>query len=240
MEEKRAKQQNSGHSDPSKPKPPPLYNKHNPAPNGTYATNPGQILVDNKRWLRVYCEPWKFIAAGALVVVGTPLLAYGIILDNFLLLVGIGIVCLALWWLYELLGYGDKERVYIDGDSNPGIVISLNPVLIAVATDLTRGIGEYPVVKIIKLHWKGRPGFELKEGAEVATIARYEWEKNPGDPYWGGFNPHPVQAVADDLDDATPLMNTYMKRSWENLRNLLVHVPKPYKPGLYRIGWKAS
>ena len=126
---------------------------------------------------------------------------------------------------------------FVRGDANPGLVVAVQPTLVAVATDLTKGYGSFPVVKIIKLNWKGRPGFDLHAGARLATVALYSaGEENA--PHWANFDPRPVQPLVSDPTDALPVMNTFTEQDWQDLQDLLQFVPEPYAPGLYPIGWE--
>ena len=78
----------------------------------------------------------------------------------------------------------ERKEHFKSGDSNPGLVIQTNPTLVAVATDLRKSSGSYPVVKIIKV-----PLNNLKVGTRVVTVAHYGESINPNTSHWIDFYP---------------------------------------------------
>lgn len=116
------------------------------------------------------------------------------------------------------------------GDSNGGLVVGIHPTLVAVSTNLTKGFGSYPVVKIIKC-----PSINnVAVGDEIATSALYDgtFEHLP---YWNNFNPVPLVYATSNLQTLDAAMASYPNRQWQQLKNGLAQIETPYQQGLYQI-----
>ena len=66
-----------------------------------------------------------------------------------------------------------KYRKFKAGDANPGVIVDLNPTLVAVLTDLSKGNGELPAVKIFKANLGSTEEKPLKVGTKVSTVSNY-------------------------------------------------------------------
>lgn len=125
--------------------------------------------------------------------------------------------------------YWFKIKVqFKQGDSNGGLIISENPKLIAVTTSLSKGFGNYPVVKV--LHYKGK----AKLNERVGTVALYKGSEDSC-PYWEDFFPIPVDYVTDNQVQINRVLKTYDEESWEILSNRINQLDKPFKEGLFKI-----
>src|SRR5579871_1683077 len=103
------------------------------------AGHPGQVRVNYLRWF-FHRPTWPLLWAG------------------------LALLCLAgalylhwSWWIptvlllpWNFLYWVRVREHFWRGDANPGLVVSVDPLLIAVATDLTKGMGTYPAVKIFR------------------------------------------------------------------------------------------
>jgi hypothetical protein len=121
--------------------------------NRTVASNPAATRVNYLRWVRYYPH-WPIILISLLAV-------------SFFLTLGVSLWFLAL--LVPVLFYNGRywirlKEFFRSGDANPGIVIQLNPTLVAVATDLTQGFGSYPAVKVIPARLNRMMGEQPKPG----------------------------------------------------------------------------
>ena len=188
------------------------------------ASNPGKLAVNWAQYSR--CFPlWPVIC-----FVGTPVaLALAIAVHwAFWILVAIVLLLDFAWWM--------RTRMhFIGGCINPGKVVSVDPPLIAVFTDLTKAAGyEHPVVKVLP-HPLGRmTGGPFEVGDRVATIATYEYNDEEK-PYWKDTYPVAVQCATLDPDEIDRVTASLDRDSWRELDQALEQVPQPYEPGLYRI-----
>lgn len=127
-----------------------------------------------------------------------------------------------------------KREHFAYGDSNGGIVVSENPKLIAVATDLSKGItGKYPVVKILPYKGKG------KLNDRIGTVALYEGS-SVCTPHWKDFFPVPVEYVNSNQAELNAVLRSYSEESWELLENRVKQLGQPYKEGLFKIASENS
>lgn len=188
------------------------------------ASNPGGLSVERIRWFSSYpLWPLIWLLSAALFLI----LA---LLAHWLFWIPVALLTL-MNWLY----WTKVSDHFMHGCANPGIVVSLDPMLIAVATDLTKGQGEYPVVRIIKKELSSICGKPPQVGALVPTVALYYEGSKPNQPHWATFDPRPVDCATSDPSEAQRIAASFSKEDIEELKRWLSQVPKPYKPGLYRI-----
>lgn len=187
----------------------------------TLASNPGRITVNHWVWYRHHLAT---VCATLLALLGTTVLCVFVDIKFAVLF----IIIAALSWTKSV---GIKEH-FKYGDSNGGIVFGTNPTLVAIYTNLTKGIGYcYPVVKIIKC-----PTLKtLNIGDRVATVALYEASIDDSLPHWIDFNPLPVNYVTDDQQQLDNAFLSYDDAHWSRLQRVLSQVPNPYQPGLYKV-----
>ncbi|MEI6193118.1 MAG: DUF3239 domain-containing protein [Verrucomicrobiota bacterium] len=99
---------------------------------------------------------------------------------------------MSLWFLFLLmpvlvlnvLYWIRIKEFFAKGDANPGIIIQLNPVLIAVATDLVQHSGSYPAIKVISTQLKSFMGQPPQVGMAVPTVALYYRPLDKNCPHW--------------------------------------------------------
>jgi len=188
------------------------------------ASNPGGLSVERIRWFSSYpAWPLIWLLSAALFLI-LALSAHWLFWIPVVLLVLMN-------WMY----WKKVSEHFMYGCANPGIVVSLDPMLIAVATDLTKGDGEYPVVRIIRKELSSICGKPPQVGALVPTVALYYASSNPDQSHWETFDPRPVDCATSDLSEAQRIANSFSKEDIEELKRWLSQVPKPYKPGLYPI-----
>jgi hypothetical protein len=188
------------------------------------ASNTGELSVERLRWLMCYPK-WPLIWAsscGAFLILA--IFVHWVFWIPFVLL-------LLMNWLY----WRRVREHFQFGDANPGIVLSLDPMYIAVYTDLTMGIGEYPVVKIFEKKLNTICGQLPQVGTLVPTIALYQPSMNPEQQHWANFDPRPVDCATTDLVEVKRVMDSFTPENIAQLKTWLQQVPKPYAPGLYPI-----
>jgi hypothetical protein len=123
-----------------------------------------------------------------------------------------------------------KEH-FLHGCVNPGIVISHEPALVAVFTDLTTGNWAYPAIKILP-----QPLERLKDGipavgTKLATIALYEGIKEHE--HWDDFHPVVINCVTRNSQDIKRVFLSIPEWEWQALEQGLKQIYKSKKPGLY-------
>ena len=202
------------------------------------AGNPGNLQISFARW-SWYFDYKSYLIILLPLVFGIFILCVDPFVKDSLAIIGIvsfGIGCVAavVHTFNVRKQFQQVEEFYINGDANPAIVLSLNPVLIAVYTDLRRFDECYPVIKIMKVSLKQSCGEPLKVGSYLATVAGYCPPDSPEIEYWADFYPQLVDYVAGK-DQIDKVMATFPEEFYRNLHDGLQHVPKPYKPGLYAL-----
>ncbi len=124
-----------------------------------------------------------------------------------------------------------KKEHFKSGDSNGGLVLSRDPTMVAVATNLSKGIGSYPIVKVIEC----KPLKNAQVGDRIPTVALYDYPKKEEAPYWGNFYPIPLSYATDDKTTLQAAMDSYGEGDWLRLQEYIKDWRPPYKAGLYKI-----
>ena len=144
-------------------------------------------------------------------------------------MVALVIVLLALLslWVY----WSHVKAHFLRGCLNPGVVVSVEPFLVAVYTDLSTGDGSYPVIKILR---HPRPaGTSLRVGMRVATAALYS--QPASDNHWADFNPKLNDSATSDREENRQALAKLPERDWDHFSEELSKLPKPYCVGLYPV-----
>lgn len=153
-----------------------------------YATNQGTIKVNFAQWLKYN----KF-----------PLLGYffaillGLVLVPWLKIFSLIIIGFPVWKINEY--QKEIKDCYAMGNIIPGIVVHTNPLLIASVTDISKGFGKFPVVRIDSFpsffhYHKG----VVKKGCRIPMLAIYFQMPGPDLNYWNDFRPWPVEFATRD------------------------------------------
>lgn len=122
-----------------------------------------------------------------------------------------------------------------NGDLNPGKVVSVKPLRLAVAADLSIGEKEYKVVKIISPNIKYCGSRRLKVGDRVPTIALY-CHPQAKEYRWGDLTPKPVQCFTFNRFKIEEAKNRIDQHLWDELDNAIRSMPAQIQThGLYRI-----
>jgi hypothetical protein len=123
------------------------------------------------------------------------------------------------------------------GCANPAMIVGMEPMLIATSTDLTKGHGEFPVVKIIEKRLKTANGQPPQLGTRLITVALYS--QSPDDdgtqPRWRTFDPRPLDCVTSDIGTMQRLMSGFSDDEWAELDSYLEMIPRPRIEGQYLI-----
>lgn len=141
----------------------------------------------------------------------------------------VGTLLYNLWYWYTVKGK------FGGGNVSFGKVLSINPDLIAVGTDLSKGIGSYPVLKIMKTKL---PKEDKKVGKYVPTIALYY--DNPHDyPFWSVIDPSPVSHGITNRDHLAYLLSKFSQEDINELNSFIDQI-KGKKEGTYKVNIKDS
>jgi len=193
--------------------------------NNTSASNPGNVRLKPIVWVKHNLQRIAILTSVLLIAIFLTI-AYS---WWFIVLLVVLLVINIFYWVRT------KEH-FAHGDSNGGVVASLDPVLIAVKTDLTKGYGAYPVVKIIEY----KTSKSVKVGDKIATVALYQASEDENLPHWIDFNPVPVSYATNNNKEIDRALASYTEDQWNELESGLEQVPKPLSPGLYRINLTRS
>jgi hypothetical protein len=206
-----------------------------PSSSRSQASIPGRIVVQPLVWMR--CFPAQTLPNAALAIL-LPILSVVMITA---LHTGAGVILLLIIAFYagrrlnrQLQHMRGKMA---NGCLNPARVISVNPGLIAVYTDLASRPGqEWPVIKVVAQPLGRAGGPPLKTGDRIAVAAYYYGSS--GKPHWNDFSPTPVACITADeteLREAMARIDADPDGLWDALDRSLAQVPTPTRPGLYWI-----
>ena len=187
------------------------------------ASNPGMMRVSYWRHFVAYPK-WAFI--------WTVMLLASIGLVVCVSWFSIPLVLFSLWtsWMY----WTRVKTQFIAGCVNPAMILSVNPRLVAVHTNLTQGGGnEYGVIKIINAPIHRMVSGPPQEQQRIATVSFYEGAVEEID-HWTDFSPKLAACVTSKPNDAQRLLDSIDEADWLELNRALKQVPRPYAPGLYR------
>ncbi|MEM9186856.1 MAG: DUF3239 domain-containing protein [Planctomycetota bacterium] len=209
---------------------------------GTFASNPAEIRLNFLRWVRhkplipaigvVSClfivGLWAVLTAAGMKASiptkdggETPIWLFGP-------------ACLA--GAAVLMRFGMPN--FGSGDANPGVVVSVQPTLLAVPTDLTQGVGEFPAVKIVRINLVESGGAPIELGSRVPTVAHYADAHSKHANHWSDFYPVPVEYATGDPSAVDRLLRSFPNDQYELLDHALACIEQPYQAGLYAL-WPA-
>lgn len=192
------------------------------------ASHRGQIKVSFRRWARRYPK-WPAILAVSLVL--------SIVLTIFADTMFVVAVPLA---LMPNVFYWNRIREHFQhGDANPGIIVSSSPLLVAVRTDMSKGDGSYPMLRILReAPWEDW-GATPQVGTRIATIALYGDGEDENLAHWERFEPRPVAPVAAEAEHAKSLLTSFDEQEWSTLEQALELV-ESRREGLHRVPEEGS
>lgn len=187
------------------------------------ASNPGNLHVNRLRWFRYYPK-WPIIWFCSLAL--CVFLAWTVHW-SFWIFAG-------LLFLMNLLYWQRVSEHFRHGCANPAMIIALDPMLIAVLTDLTKGEGNYPVIKIIQQRLPTACGQLPQAGTLLAAVSLYSPSPDE-EPHWADFDPRPIDCATGDAPAIQRIMSSFDASDWNELRHALKQVPRPYRCGLYHV-----
>ena len=102
------------------------------------------------------------------------------------------------------------------------------------ATDLSKGEGRYPVLKVAKKDIPSAGAKNFSVGMRIATVSLYRSSKKDAN-YWDDFDPLPVQFATDKQITIVAALASYHEREWAILEERLQSFNFPYKEGVVKI-----
>ena len=183
------------------------------------ASNQGQLNVNIMQWIKM--NPTSVIINIALLVVSY------IMMTRIHWVFGLTFLAALLYNVWYWISIMNKFKA---GDVNIGRVVSVNPDRIAVATNMTKLGGNYPIVKIVE---KKLLPDEKELGCYIPTIALYN--DNPYDyPFWAEFHPVPL---SHGVKDENVLMSKYDSFSESDFATLDSYIAElsTMEPGTYKV-----
>ena len=186
--------------------------------NDTWASNPGNAKLAPLTW---FIHDWKTIVFLCAVLI----FSINLTLNLSIWFIFLSIIILTIKVFYWIR----KKEHFKSGDSNPGLVIAVNPTLVAVTTDLTKGWGSYPVVKIVKYSTLKN----VSLGDKIATVALYTSSGDEEIEHWIDFNPIPLSFATKNEKTIERAMASYDEKQWNDLNQRVKKLKQPYKEGLY-------
>lgn len=187
----------------------------------TSASNPGMLRVSYLQYAKAYPK-WPTIWVGGLA------LSCVACVVSLWFLIGVAFFGFVTWFYLHQL-----KTQFVAGCVNPGIILSVEPPLVAVYTDLSKGGNEFPVVKI---EW--HPIHKMSTGAaakgqKVTTVAFYESMEDELE-HWTNFTPRLSACATTDRRIIQKQLKSIDNEDWDHLNNALKQVPRPLAAGLYR------
>lgn len=187
---------------------------------GSRASHPGRVVVSMFRW--TVCFPTWPLTLGAALLVATALTV-----QKHWGYVFLAVVFAAMNFLY----WKRLREHFLFGCANPAVVIATHPCLVAVYTDLTKGQGEFPVIKVVRFPRRAL-GTSVRIGDRVPTVSLYG-NNAPTEPHWYDFFPLPVTSATSKQEVVARVVQDLGDAEWASLDQHLAHVTTLTTPGLY-------
>lgn len=190
--------------------------------NQTEASNPGDVTFDPLNWFKY--DKKKILSLKFQLLVPT----YLTFMQNY------WFFAFALAMLFFNVYYWISKKEHFEADSNPGVIISTNPPLAAVYTNLAKYDGDFPVVKIIEYKVK-KP---INIGDIIATVAVYsamDGDQEHDYEYWEDFYPLPAEYATKDAAEVRGAINTYSEEAFCKLELAVSEITEPRVLGLTRV-----
>lgn len=189
----------------------------------TRASNPGMMQISRFRYARAFPK-WSIVLHGGL-------------------LISLGLLIVSWWFLPLPLIFGWLISTYWSrvtaefksGCVNPSQIVSLDPPLVAVYTDLRLGPHSLcPVIKILPQAIHKMIDGPAEVDRRVVTVACYQRGPEVLD-HWSDFYPKLANAVAADQLSLTRTLQSIKAEEWRKLEKGIEQLPRPFKAGTYRI-----
>lgn len=184
--------------------------------------NPGRLSPQFSSYAR--CFPaWPTVYA-ALILAGG---ALGLLVHPVFWVLSGGAL------LGALLGLRRLRKRFLTGRVLPAKVVSVQPYLVAVQTDLRRNSEPYPVIRVVRQPLERMAGGPPALGTRLAALASYSGDRK--NPHWDTFEPVVAGCVTADQAAIRRVCDSLTRRAWLDLEEGLRQVPTPTVPGQYPV-----
>ena len=123
---------------------------------------------------------------------------------------------------------------FLSGCLNAAKVVSLDPPLVAVSTDLQTGDVPCPVLRILPQPLRMMVPGDPEIGRRAAAVSLYGWSLGERD-HWSTFHPLLVDTGTGSGEKIGEAIDRLDDEDWDDLEFALAQVKPPCEPGLYRI-----
>jgi len=187
------------------------------------ASNPGRVPVHYWHYFRCFPRYPLVLACLMLVFIAAAFWHWGFWAGFVVLLVA------------NYLYWSGARWQGLYGDVNPAVVVSTDPYLVAGFTDLGTGPREHgPAIKVGRQPLQRMTGGPPALDTRLATVATYFGSDKAS--HWDDFFPEVVNCLTTDAKVVARTLATILDDEWEQLDEGLKKVPRPYKPGLCKLG----
>lgn len=144
------------------------------------------------------------------------------------------------YFIFKMLSLFKDRDMFKSGDLCPGIVINESNMKIAVLTDLTRGIGKFPIIRIKKVKL---PNQYRKKGTMIPVAGGYQKTGNYS--HWNYFTPLPIPSGSYDDDLIAEKIKLIPTMEWVKLKTEIKKLNADPAEGYYPIdiensAWKEA
>jgi hypothetical protein len=188
------------------------------------ASNPGRLRISMlKHWLSFPAWPTGWAVGFTIALALAVLLHWGFAC--------LAVPLAALNWLYWWV----QRNKFASGCVNPTVVLSVDPPLVAVLTNLTKGATEtkWDYVKVLPQPLGSMTAGPPQLGQKLASVAVYEDSNN--DEHWHDFYPVVVNCVSWNQADIARVQSTIDPGDWKELDAAIRQLPQPPVEGLYKV-----
>ncbi|WP_254513317.1 DUF3239 domain-containing protein [Anatilimnocola floriformis] len=191
------------------------------------ASNPGMLRMSMLKYLMSFPK-WPIIWMSLLLI--------SLLLGYFTCFGWI----MAVLFLVMNIGYWRVTRnKFVAGCINPGVVVSLDPPLVAVLTNLNKGGSDtdWNYIRILNQPLNSMTGGPPQIGQRLAAVALY----TPSDdacPHWEYFSPTVVNCVTWNAREIQRVQNSIEASDWDELSRGLKQLPQPPAEGLFKVELK--
>jgi hypothetical protein len=135
--------------------------------------------------------------------------------------------------LANFLYWRQVKARYKFGCVLPAVVVSNSPLLLAIYTDLSKGIGSYPAIRIQPLKIMSPKLYSV--GRKLPVAALYSDGRDVSSPLWESFDPRPIGCATTNPAYIEKKLQSIPVEGWIALDENIKKIPSPYKTGLYYI-----
>ncbi len=125
-------------------------------------------------------------------------------------------IFMILFMLYLVINYFGIKNTFKAGDVNPGMILSTKPTIVAVCTDMSKGLShQFPILYIFETTV---PRKDNVKGNIIPTAALYS-DNRYDLPFWGGFEPIPFSHATANATIIQEKMDSFSDDDISKLKN---------------------